>query len=190
MVTCQTLGDLTEFFFENFQVMSRGTFSHNKLKNLMHTKYGPYTIHSPSGVSTTIYEASQRYKADQIPLVVIAGANFGRGSARDWATKGPYLLGVRAICAQSFCPAYKHNMIKTGLLPIQITEETFKLLTGHEAFEIQTDLESSTEVKIIINEGEKILEAKHCLANAYEVNLYMKGGVICQFLNMSLAEEK
>ena len=179
-------------FYTMFQVMARGTFSHNKLKNLMHTKSGPYTIHSPSGVSTTIYEASQRYKADQIPLVVIAGANFGRGSARDWATKGPYLLGVRAILAQSFCPAYKHNMIKTGLLPIQITEETFKLLTGHEAFEIQMDLSSSNSetVKIIVNEGQTVLEAKHCLANAYEVDLYMNGGVICQFLNMSLAAEK
>ena len=171
--------------------MARGTFSHNKLKNLMHTKSGPYTIHRPSGVSTTIYEASQRYKDDHIPLIVIAGANFGRGSARDWATKGPYLLGIRAILAQSFCPAYKHNMIKTGLLPIEITEETFKLLTGHEAFEIQMDLDNSTscEVKIIVNEGERVVIAKHCLANAYEVNLYKNGGVICQFLNMSLTAE-
>ena len=134
--------------------MARGTFSHNKLKNLMHTKSGPYTIHSPSGVSTTIYEASQRYKADQIPLVVIAGANFGRGSARDWATKGPYLLGVRAILAQSFCPAYKHNMIKTGLLPIQITEETFRFWLArmlhtkraHDAITRQLNMVSMTSI--------------------------------------------
>ena len=75
--------------------MARGTFSHSKLKNVMKglTKIGPFTIHHPSGVSTTIFEASVKYKDDQVPLVVIAGSNFGRGSARDWATKGPYLLG-------------------------------------------------------------------------------------------------
>ena len=170
--------------------MARGTFSHHKLKNLMHTKSGPYTIHRPSGVSTTIFEASLRYKEDKVPLVIIAGSNFGRGSARDWATKGPYLLGIRAILAQSFSAAYKHNMIKTGLLPIEITEETFKSLTGHEAFEIQLeiDLESKNDVKIVVNEGETEFVAKHCLVNAYEVNLYKKGGVICQFLNESLSD--
>ena len=75
--------------------MARGTFSHSKLKNVMKglTKIGPFTIHHPSGVSTTVFDASVKYKDDQVPLVVIAGSNFGRGSARDWATKGPYLLG-------------------------------------------------------------------------------------------------
>ena len=75
--------------------MARGTFSHSKLKNVMKglTKVGPFTIHHPSGVSTTVFDASVKYKDDQVPLVVVAGENFGRGSARDWATKGPYLLG-------------------------------------------------------------------------------------------------
>ena len=69
--------------------MSRGTFSHTKLKNLMknHTKSGPYTTHQPSGVVTTIFEASTKYREDRISLVVVAGNNFGRGTARDWATK-------------------------------------------------------------------------------------------------------
>ena len=85
--------------------MARGTFSHSKLKNVMKglTKIGPFTIHHPSGVSTTVFDASVKYKDDQVPLVVIAGSNFGRGSARDWATKGPYLLG------KSQCPTMKLN---------------------------------------------------------------------------------
>ena len=116
--------------------MARGTFSHSKLKNVMKglSKSGPYTIHHPSGVSTTVFDASVKYKDDKVPLVVIAGENFGRGSARDWATKGPYLLGVRAVLAISFSPVFKHNMIKTGLLPIEINMETYKSLTGHELF--------------------------------------------------------
>ena len=97
--------------------MARGTFSHAKLKNVMkgQTKVGPYTIHQPSGVSTTVFDASVKYKEDQVPLIVIGGENFGRGAARDWATKGPYLLGVRAVLAINFSPVYKHNLIKTGI---------------------------------------------------------------------------
>ena len=147
------------------------------------TKSGPFTIHCPSGVSTTIFDASVKYKEDKVPLLVLAGHNFGRGSARDWATKGPFLLGVRAVLAQSFSPTYRHNMIKTGLLPIEIDEETYKNLTGHESFEIQMDLEASNQVQILVNEGETIFAAKHLLLNAYEVRLFKNGGVLRQALN-------
>lgn len=171
----------------NSEVMARGTFSHSKLKNVMKglTKIGPFTIHHPSGVSTTIFEASVKYKDDQVPLVVIAGSNFGRGSARDWATKGPYLLGVRAILARSFSPVFKHNMIKTGLLPIQIDEETYKILSGHESFEIKLDLETETtkRVQIVINGGDLILHGEHLLLNAYDIKLFQSGGVIRHTLN-------
>ena len=105
--------------FSFLQVMARGTFSHSKLKNVMKglTKIGPFTIHHPSGVSTTIFDASVKYKDDQIPLVVIAGSNFGRGSARDWATKGPYLLGKHFLTASwlsSFC--FDRNLLLSFLL--------------------------------------------------------------------------
>lgn len=161
--------------------MARGTFSHSKLKNVMKgvSKMGPSTIHCPSGVATTIFEASLKYKEDKVPLVVIAGHNFGGGSARDWATKGPYLLGIRAILAKSFSSIYRHNMIKTGLLPIQIDEETFDFLTGHEMFEIKLDLDND-QVEIVTSE--KTVKAKHLLQNAYEIALFKDGGVIRQTL--------
>merc|ERR1719211_562756 len=137
----------------NSEVMARGTFSHSKLKNVMKglTKVGPFTIHHPSGVSTTVFDASVKYKDDKVPLVVIAGENFGRGSARDWATKGPYLLGVRAVLAISFNSVYRNNMIKTGLLPVQIDAETYNILSGEELFELQFNGEDSNEVKIVLN---------------------------------------
>jgi len=174
----------------NSEVMSRGTFSHTKLKNLMknHTKSGPYTTHQPSGVVTTIFEASTKYREDRISLVVVAGNNFGRGTARDWATKGPYLLGVRAILAIGFNSVYRNNMIKTGLLPVQIDAETYNILSGEELFELQVDLEdedssNNNEVKISLNHGQTILKAVHLLNNAYEIQVFKNGGVLRQSLS-------
>jgi aconitate hydratase len=171
----------------NSEIMSRGTFSHARIKNVMkgHAKIGPFTLHQPSGVATTIFDASARYKTDQVPLVIIAGENFGRGTPRDWATKGPFLLGVRAILAISFSPGYKANMVKTGLLPVEINRETFNNLTGLEAFNIKMDLENDGEckdVEITLDKGEVVFKAIHRLDNAYEVNLFKNGGVLRQSL--------
>ena len=155
-------------------------------------KIGSFTIHCPSGVSTTIFEASIKYNEDNIPLIVIAGENFGRGSARDWATKGPYLLGIRAILALSFSPVYKDNMIKTGLLPIRIDLDSYKKLSGHESFEIQMDLENleeSNEVTILVDDGDQIIKGRHLLENAYSVELFRAGGVIRQTLNRLLQSD-
>ena len=121
----------------------------------------------------------------------ILGENFGRGSARDWATKGPYLLGIRAVLAISFSALYKENMIKTGLLPIQIDQETYKILTGLESFEIKMDLDNleSKEVQIVVNEGEKVLSGIHLLENAYTVQLFKSGGIIRQTLDGLMGQE-
>ena len=172
----------------NSEVMARGTFSHAKLKNMIkgHTKAGPYTTHQPSGVVTTIFDASSKYKEDQVPLVVIAGKHFGRGAARDWATKGPYLLGVRVVLAISFHPVYRNNMIKTGLLPIQIDESTYEALGGQELFEIRIDLNDdvrTNEVQIVLDKGQRVLKAAHLLNNAYEIEVFKSGGIIRQSLN-------
>ena len=95
------------------------------------------------------------------------------------------LLGVRAILARSFSPVFKHNMIKTGLLPIQIDEETYKILSGHESFEIKLDLETETtkRVQIVINGGDLVLHGEHLLLNAYDIKLFQSGGVIRHTLN-------
>lgn len=171
----------------NSEVMVRGTFSHSKMKNLMVSKTGACTVHCPSGVLTTVFDASVKYKEDKVSCIVIAGHNFGRGSARDWATKGPYLLGIKAILALSFSPLYKHNMIRTGILPVIIDDETYQQLTGHELFHIEFDTkDADNQVTINVNNSERIYKAKHCLANAYDVKLFQNGGVIRDTLDTLL----
>lgn len=172
----------------NSQVMARGTFAHVRLKNVIagHNKVGPYTIHQPSGVPTTVFEASQQYKKASVPLLIICGDNFGRGAARDWATKGPYILGVRAILAISFHPPYRANLVKNGILPLNITRDTFDQLSGAESYQIVLPdglLLQEKTVQIKMDQGtdnEKVLTATHRLDNGYEVKLYKDGGVIQQ----------
>ena len=100
--------------------------------------------------------------------------------------QGPYLLGVRAILAIGFNSVYRNNMIKTGLLPVQIDSETYDILSGEELFELQVNLEednSNNEVKIMLNHGQTILKAVHLLNNAYEIQVFKKGGVLRQSLS-------
>lgn len=171
--------------------MMRGTFAHIRLQNQLSDKVGPYTTHLPSGVSTSIFEASQRYKKDKVPLVVIAGENFGRGAPRDWATKGPLLLGIKAVLAVSFDPSYRANLVKTGILPVEIDRTTYDILTGRELLEIGLpDLAKARRAKrleaaLILN-GEFDLKAKVRLDNSYEVDLFRNGGVLRQFLQTCL----
>ena len=124
----------------NDRVMVRGTFGNIRLRNLMAPgTEGGYTVHHPSGEQMTIYEASVRYHAAHVPLVVIAGQEYGSGSSRDWAAKGTKLLGVRAVIAQSFERIHRSNLVQMGVLPLQFREgtnaETLDL-DGSEVFEI------------------------------------------------------
>ena len=115
-----------------------------------------------------------------------SSARFPKKKARTQHYKIPFLFlkGVRAILARSFSPVFKHNMIKTGLLPIQIDAETYKLLTGHESFEIKLDLEAETkQVQIVINNGDLVLHGEHLLLNSYDIKLFQSGGVIRHTLN-------
>ena len=86
---------------------------------LAEPKEGPYTVHLPSGEDAFIYDAAMRYIADGVPLIVIAGREYGSGSSRDWAAKGPSLLGVRAVLAESFERIHRSNLVGMGILPLQ-----------------------------------------------------------------------
>jgi aconitate hydratase len=124
----------------NHEVMMRGTFANVRLKNLMVPgKEGGVTIHRPSGDETSIYDAAMRYAAERVPLVVIAGEEYGTGSARDWAAKGTRLLGVRAVVAGSFERIHRSNLVGMGVLPCQLpagtTAQTLNL-DGTETFDI------------------------------------------------------
>jgi aconitate hydratase len=124
----------------NHEVMLRGTFAQVRLRNqLVPGAEGTWTVHLPSGEETTIYDASRRYLAEEVPLVVLAGKEYGSGSSRDWAAKGPNLLGVRAVLAESYERIHRSNLLMMGILPLQFLpgESRESLgLTGREEFAV------------------------------------------------------
>jgi len=125
----------------NHEVMMRGTFANIRLRNaLVDGKEGNWTVHLPSGEVTSVYEAAMRYQAEGIPLVVLAGKEYGSGSSRDWAAKGTLLLGVKAVIAESFERIHRGNLVGMGVLPLQFLpgEGVAALgLTGRETFTIR-----------------------------------------------------
>jgi aconitate hydratase A / 2-methylisocitrate dehydratase len=133
----------------NHEVMVRGTFANVRLKNqLAPGTEGPFTVHLPDGEAMTIYDASLKYAAEGTPSIVLAGKEYGSGSSRDWAAKGPRLLGVRAVIAQSYERIHRSNLVGMGILPLQFAGEdgVEKLgLTGRESFDIAGLTELLTE---------------------------------------------
>jgi aconitate hydratase len=123
----------------NHEVMVRGTFANIRLKNRMASREGGWTRVWPSGEETTVFEAAEAYRADRIPLVVLAGKMYGAGSSRDWAAKGPMLLGVKAVVAESFERIHRSNLVQMGILPLTFrageNAETLGL-DGSEVFDI------------------------------------------------------
>ena len=118
----------------------RGTFANVRLRNLLVPgSEGTWTVHLPSGEEMTIFDAAERYRAEGVPLIVLAGKEYGSGSSRDWAAKGPKLLGVRAVIAESYERIHRSNLLMMGVLPLQFAdgENAESLgLTGREAFSI------------------------------------------------------
>ena len=116
----------------------RGTFANIRLRNrLVEGKEGPYTLHLPDGEETFIYDAAMRYRDEGVPLLIIAGKEYGSGSSRDWAAKGTALLGIRAVIAESYERIHRSNLVGMGVLPLQFLDgETAASigLTGREAF--------------------------------------------------------
>ncbi len=124
----------------NHEIMVRGTFANVRFRNLLVPESeGTWTAHLPSGEEMTIFEASGRYEAENVPLVVLAGKEYGSGSSRDWAAKGPNLLGVRAVIAESYERIHRSNLVGMGILPLQFpADETAESLglTGREVFSV------------------------------------------------------
>ncbi len=127
----------------NDRVMVRGTFANIRIRNqLVPTIEGGYTKHIPSGEEMSIYDASMKYQAEGTPLIVLAGAEYGTGSSRDWAAKGTLLLGVRAVIAASYERIHRSNLVGMGILPLQFFEGQTAQdlgLTGEESFDIGSD---------------------------------------------------
>jgi aconitate hydratase len=124
----------------NHEVMMRGTFANVRLRNqLAPGTEGGVTTYLPTGEIMSIFDASMKYQAENIPLIILVGKEYGSGSSRDWAAKGPYLLGVRAVIAESYERIHRSNLIGMGILPLQFKSEesaTMLGLTGQERYEV------------------------------------------------------
>ena len=172
----------------NHEVMVRGTFGNIRLRNLLTPdKEGYYTLHLPDGEQTTIYEASMRYQQEGVPLLVIAGKEYGSGSSRDWAAKGPLLLGVRAAIAESFERIHRSNLVGMGILPLQFKQGENKEslgLTGKEVYTIEglgAGLKARQEVTVKVTREDGSTFAFQTLArldSPIDVTYYQNGGIL------------
>jgi len=167
----------------NHEVMVRGTFSNIRLRNLLAPgTEGGVTRHLPSGQIMPIYDASMRYQAEGIPLLVLAGKEYGSGSSRDWAAKGTLLLGIKAVIAQSFERIHRSNLVGMGVLPLEFlpgeSHETLGL-TGEEAFSIQGVAEDLAPGKRLwVSTADRWFEVVARLDTAREVEYYLHGGML------------
>jgi aconitate hydratase len=175
----------------NHEVMVRGTFANVRLRNkLVESAEGTWTLHVPSGQEMTIYAASQRYLADGTPTIVIAGKEYGSGSSRDWAAKGPNLLGVRAVIAESYERIHRSNLLMMGVLPLQFTdgESSASLgLTGRETFSI-LGVENGEAQEVTVRADDKEFRARVRLDTPREREYLRHGGILPYVLRRLLAD--
>jgi len=172
----------------NHEVMMRGTFANVRLRNQMAPgTEGGWTVHLPDKTQTTIYEAAMQYRNEGVPLMVLAGKEYGSGSSRDWAAKGPRLLGIEAVIAESFERIHRSNLVGMGVLPLQFRagENAATLgLTGFETFDIDGiagGIEPAMLVRIRArteNGEEKSFQAVTRIDTPYEVQYYQHGGIL------------
>ena len=180
----------------NHEVMMRGTFANIRLKNLLAPgTEGGWTIHQPSGEKMSIYDAAMRYRDEKVPLIILAGKEYGSGSSRDWAAKGTILLGVRAVVAESFERIHRSNLVGMGVLPLEfLPGETPKTLglTGLELFEIDGlahNFEPRKKMKVRARDAagkEKHFTAIARVDTPFEVAYYQHGGILQYVLRQML----
>jgi aconitate hydratase len=165
----------------NHEVMVRGTFANVRLRNLMVPgSEGTVTVHVPSGEELTIYDASKRYLAEGTPLVVIAGKEYGSGSSRDWAAKGPNLLGVRAVIAESYERIHRSNLLMMGILPLQFLDgetPTTLGLTGREEFAVE-GVDNGDADEVSVRADGKEFRARVRLDTPREREYFQHGGIL------------
>ena len=180
------------------EVMARGTFANVRLRNLLLPgEEGPVTVHLPSGTRMPIYDAAARYAAEGVPLIVLAGREYGSGSSRDWAAKGPRLLGVRAVLAESFERIHRSNLVGMGVLPLRFADGACAAslgLTGRERYSIEGVDAALTEgrqvaVRVEDEAGSRTIAATALVAEGTEVAFYRAGGILPAML-ASLVEAR
>jgi aconitate hydratase len=181
----------------NDQIMVRGTFANVRIKNLMVPgTEGGITVHQPCGERTSIYDAAMNYQTEGVPLVVIAGQEYGTGSSRDWAAKGTRLLGVKAVVAQSFERIHRSNLVGMGVLPCQFKEGVNALslnLEGTEIFDLiglENGVKPQQDVTLVIHRVNGVTESVPVtlrIDTPIEIDYYQHGGILPYVLRQLLA---
>jgi len=174
----------------NHEVMVRGTFANVRLRNqLVPGSEGTWTVHLPDGEETTIYDAAMRYRSEGVPTIVIAGKEYGSGSSRDWAAKGPNLLGVRAVIAESYERIHRSNLLMMGVLPLQFLpgENRESLgLTGRETFAI-AGVENGEASEVTVQADGTEFRARVRLDTPREREYLRHGGILPYVLRRLLS---
>ena len=179
----------------NHEVMVRGTFANIRLRNLLLSAEGGLTLHLPDGEQMTIFDASVKYEKEGVPLVILAGKEYGSGSSRDWAGKGPRLLGVRVVIAESFERIHRSNLVGMGVLPLEfLPGETASSLglTGREVFEFEGLAKTlASDKKVTVKARSENGEVKSFATRARidtpeELSYYQNGGILPYVLRQLL----
>ncbi|HEX8995630.1 MAG TPA: aconitate hydratase AcnA [Ktedonobacterales bacterium] len=184
----------------NHEVMMRGTFANIRLRNLLTpNKEGYWTTHLPDGEEMTIYDASMRYQREGTPLIVLAGKEYGSGSSRDWAAKGPLLLGIRATIAESYERIHRSNLVGMGILPLQFQQGESREslgLTGRETYDIvgidgELKPRQLMTVRATGEDGStKEFQAIARLDSPIDIRYYRNGGILLTVLRRLASENK
>jgi aconitate hydratase len=174
----------------NHEVMVRGTFANVRLRNLLVPgSEGTWTAHLPAGEEMTIFDAAERYRDEGVPLIVLAGKEYGSGSSRDWAAKGPKLLGVRAVIAESYERIHRSNLLMMGILPLQFlpgeNRESLEL-SGREEFSV-TGIANAEAEEVTVRADEKEFRVRVRLDTARERDYLRHGGILPYVLRRLLA---
>ncbi|MEO6819902.1 MAG: aconitate hydratase, partial [Ginsengibacter sp.] len=182
----------------NDEVMIRGTFANVRIKNKLAVKEGGYTTYLPSNEEMSVYDAAVKYKETNTPLVVLTGKEYGSGSSRDWAAKGTFLLGIKAVIAESYERIHRSNLVGMGVLPLQYkdgqTAESLGL-TGKESFDIIgiSTLKPLQELKVIAKseDGKQIeFNAIARVDSQIEIEYYKHGGILQYVLRQFLKKDE
>jgi aconitate hydratase len=180
--------------------MVRGTLANIRLRNLMAPgTEGGWTRHIPDGEQMSIYDAAMKYKAEGVPLIIIAGKEYGSGSSRDWAAKGVMLLGVRAVIAESFERIHRSNLVGMGVLPLQFLagegRETFGL-TGEEIFNLSgvpdaVQTGGRVRVRAVRPDGSEVsFDTQVRVDTPQEIEYYRSGGILPFVLRQLVAANR
>ncbi len=182
----------------NDRVMIRGTFANIRIRNqLAGGKEGGWTRHLPDGELLTIYDAAMKYREKGTPLVILAGAEYGTGSSRDWAAKGTFLLGVRAVIATSYERIHRSNLVGMGVLPLEFKQgETWQSLglTGEEEYSVEGldgSLQPRSTISVTARSADgsvKTFAARVRIDTPVEMDYYRNGGILQTVLRKLLAE--